>query len=77
MSQWGFSPEQKTHSEKKWCNQSRFKTVIRGMLIDIKNKFAASDKVILMRLNDQSHSLTGFNEYVTSGVVGNFLLWER
>ena len=31
------------------------------------NKFAVSDKVILMKIND--HSLTGFNQYVTKNAL--------
>ena len=33
-------------------------------LIVTKNKFAASDEVISFRMNDQSYSLIGFNQYV-------------
>ena len=33
-------------------------------LVVIKNKFAASDEVISFRINDQSYSLIGFNQYV-------------
>ena len=33
-------------------------------LVVIKNKFAASDEVISCRINDQSYSLIGFNQYV-------------
>ena len=33
-------------------------------LVVIKNKFAASDKVISFKINDQSYSLIGFNQYV-------------
>ena len=33
-------------------------------LVVIKNEFAASDEVISFRINDQSYSLIGFNQYV-------------
>ena len=33
-------------------------------LVVIKNIFAASDEVISFRINDQSYSLIGFNQYV-------------
>ena len=41
-------------------------------LVVIKNKFAASDEVISFRINDQSYSLTGFNQYVIKKMVDNY-----
>ena len=38
-------------------------------LVVIKNKFAASDEVISFRINDQSYSLIGFNQYVIKKMV--------
>ena len=41
-------------------------------LVVIKNKFAASDEVISFRINDQSYSLIGFNQYVIKKMVDSY-----
>ena len=41
-------------------------------LVVIKKKFAASDEVISFRINDQSYSLIGFNQYVIEKMVDNY-----
>ena len=41
-------------------------------LVVIKNKFAASDEVISFRINNQSYSLIGFNQYVIEKMVDNY-----
>ena len=38
-------------------------------LVVIKHKFAASDEVVSFRINDQSYSLIGFNQYVIKKMV--------
>ena len=40
-------------------------------LVVIKNKFAASDKVISFRINNQGYSLIGFNQYVIKKYILN------
>ena len=37
-----------------------------------KKKFAASDEVISFRINDQSYSLIGFNQYVIKKMVDSY-----
>ena len=41
-------------------------------LVVTKNKFAASDEVISCRINDQSYSLIGFNQYVIKKMVDGY-----
>ena len=41
-------------------------------LVVIKNRFAASDEVISFRINDQSYSLIGFNQYVIKKMVDSY-----
>ena len=41
-------------------------------LVVTKNKFAASDEVISFRINDQSYSLIGFNQYVIKKMVDSY-----
>ena len=41
-------------------------------LVVIKNKFDASDEVISFRINDQSYSLIGFNQYVIKKMVDSY-----
>ena len=41
-------------------------------LIVTKNKFAASDEVISFRINDQSYSLIGFNQYAIKKMVDSY-----
>ena len=41
-------------------------------LVVTKNKFAASDEVISCRINDQSYSLIGFNQYVIKKMVDSY-----
>ena len=41
-------------------------------LVVTKNKFAASDEVISFRINDQSYSLIGFNQYVIKKKVDSY-----
>ena len=41
-------------------------------LVVTKNKFAASDEVISFRINDQSYSLIGFNQYVITKMVDSY-----
>ena len=41
-------------------------------LVVIKNKFATSDEVISFRINDQSYSLIGFNQYVIKKMVDSY-----
>ena len=40
-------------------------------LVVMKNGIAASDKLILRRIDDQSYSLIGFNRLVINGVLSN------
>ena len=41
-------------------------------LVVTKNKFASSDEVISFRINDQSYSLIGFNQYVIKKMVDSY-----
>ena len=41
-------------------------------LVVTKTKFAASDEVISFRINDQSYSLIGFNQYVIKKMVDSY-----
>ena len=41
-------------------------------LVVMKNRIAASDKLILKRLDDQNFSLIGFNHLVINGILSNY-----
>ena len=41
-------------------------------LVVMKNKIAISNKLILRRIDDQSFSLIGFNQFVINGILSNY-----
>ena len=44
-------------------------------LVSMKNKIFLSEKLILQKIEEQSHTLTSFSRYVTTIMLNNYLIY--